>query len=302
MAAGIATLGRRAYRRFRRRYRRGREDRQRARVEAILARPEPPRPLDEAAFAGLQAQHKPRNGYGYGAFEGWWRGARRASWLIPLARLEQPGARIFEAACGDGMTGYAFASYRHRVTLHDLEDWRDDRAKELPFVAGDLGSRLPLEPESFDFLFSYNAFEHINDPGAALGELVRLCRKGGIIYLDFGPLYAGPWGLHAYSSLYMPYPQYLFAPEFVARKLRELGLRDLGRERAELQPLNRWTVAQFERSWRDCGCEILATTYRDETGHLSLIERFPEAFQGRGLTYRDLVTDQVAVTLRKPGP
>jgi SAM-dependent methyltransferase len=274
---------------------------QRSRVEKILARPEPPRPLDsESVFEELQRQYPARDDYRYDPFSAWWRGAQRAQWLIPMFGIREPGARVLEASCGDGMTGQAFAAYGHDVVLHDLEDWRDGRARHLPFIEQDLCEPLPLEPGSFDVVISYNAFEHIGDPEAALRQLVRVCKPGGLIYLDFGPLYASAWGLHAYRTLHMPYAQFLFSEAFIAEKLKERGVRDLGRDREELQPLNRWTLARFRQTWEATGCKIISQVTKDDSAHLGIIERFPEAFQGRGLTYKDVVASQLVVRMRKP--
>jgi SAM-dependent methyltransferase len=275
--------------------------RRRKKVEAILARPEPSSFYDsEEVFDRLQRRYPPRPEYGWTAYEAWSRGMQRAPGLIRGLGLTEPGARVLDAACGGGMTGAILASYGHHVTLHDLEDWRDARAKSLPFVAGDLGAALPLSPDQFDLIFSYNAFEHIGDPAAALRELVRLCRPGGLIHLDFGPLYHGPWGLHAWTALRMPYPQFLFSPEFRQRKIDEIGLLDLGRRTTTLQPLNQWTLGSFERLWRESGCEIEASAVIPDVEQLDVIARFPEAFTGTGLSFADVTAFQLSVTLRKP--
>jgi SAM-dependent methyltransferase len=278
------------------------EQQQRRRVEEILERPEAPSTYDsEEVFTRLQREYPPREDYAWDAFAAWSRGVQRVPGLIKLAGREEPGARVLEATCGDGMTGVVIASYGHSLTLHDLEDWRDSRAREFPFVAGDLCTRLPLEDESFDLIFSYNAFEHVYDPAAALKELVRLCSTGGMIYLDFGPLFCSPWGLHAWTALGMPYPQFLFSPEFYQRKIDQHGLYDLGNRTTTLQPLNRWRLAEFEQLWRESGCEVVAYSTREDVTCLDVVERFPRAFTGTGLSFADVTSFQISVALRKPG-
>ena len=302
MTGGITDFGQRVYRGLTGRRQRAAAERQRERVAQILADPRPPRHYDsEDVVRQLQTTHKPPPEYGYDAYNTWARGMKRAVQNIPLHKaLEQPGARVLDAACGDGMTGFAFATYGHDVTLHDLEDWRDARAKHLPFVCGGLSTRLPIDDNQFDAVFSFNAFEHFDDPAAALAQLVRVCRPGGALHFDFGPLYASPHGLHAYRSLYMPYPQFLFSEPFLEAKLKEFGLWDLGRARSTLQPLNRWTVAQFEKLFRGSGCEVVTLSTREERGHLGVIEQHPDAFTGRGLTFADVTVYQMLVILKKP--
>lgn len=279
-----------------------RESRLLRRVDAILSSPEPPRPYDsEELFRRLQSEYGPRGAYRYDAFSNWQRGVQRAGALMVQADLKSPGGRVLEAACGDGMTGAALAGFGHEVVLHDLEDWRDERARGLPFVAADLADRLPLEPDGFDLIFCYNAFEHISDPGAALTELVRVCRPGGRIVIEFGPLHASAWGLHAYRTVRFPYPQFLFSEAFLSEKFRSMGLWDLGKPMDALQPLNGWRVSQFDRLWAESGCVVVKNRRTIRPDHLGLVETYPLAFSGRGLTRDDLVVHALAVVLQKPG-
>lgn len=295
-------IAKRACRRAQDAWARGARTRRAERIQRLLAQPDPPQPYDtEQVFAELQRRYPARTDYGWDPFSTWWRGIQRAPALIQLSSLREPGSRVLEVACGDGMTGRVIASFGHDVTLHDLEDWRDRRARELPFVAADLCESMPLEPERFDLIFSYNSFEHISGPAAALAELVRLCRPGGVIYLDFGPLYASPWGLHVGSTLHMPYVQFLFSPDFHQRKIEDLGgLEDLGKRSMSPQPLNRWRLVQFEELWNQSGCEIISSDSKLDLAHLDVIERYPLAFRGMHLTVTDVTAHQISVLLRKP--
>jgi hypothetical protein len=98
----------------------------------------------------------------------------------------------------------------------------------------------------------------------------------------------------------MPYPQFLFSAEFLERKLDYLGIEDLGRKRTSLQPLNRWRVAQFRDLWNRSGCELLRCDVAwVDVNHLRMVEAFPEAFRGRGLSLEDLLAQSLTVLLRK---
>ena len=272
----------------------------RRRIAGVLRSPAPAIPYDDdAIFWSLQRGFAPRDSYRYGSQDLWRRGAARTLALLELPILREPGARVLEAGCGDGMTGYLLRCYGHAVTLTDIADWRDRRARGLDFVRADLCAGVALAADQFDLVCSYNTFEHLDHPGRALDELVRVCKPGGIIRLQFGPLYASAWGLHAYKTLTIPYAQFLFSPAFIADKLRALGIRDLGGARDTLQPLNHWRAADFRRLWRRADCDVIAQSARHDRSGLALIDRFPQAFTGRGLTFADIVTKQLAVTLRK---
>lgn len=68
----------------------------------------------------------------------------------------------------------------------------------------------------------------------------------------------------------------------------------------DLQPLNRWTVRQFERLWYESGAQVLMCERIPAQANLDLVTRYPQFFQGRGLTTEDLTTQGLRVHLRKP--
>lgn len=272
---------------------------QRLRVAEILSSLDPPQHYD-SEFDALQTSHTQYwPDYRYDFYSTWARGYERAGKLLKLESLRRPNLDVFEMGCGDGMTGHALASYGHCVTLNDTEDWRDSRVRKLAFVQGNVCGRLSIAPESFDLLISYNTFEHIEDPSSGLSEMIRLCRKGGHIFIEFNLLYCSPLGLHAFSFL-MPYPQFLFSPSFVEEKVKELGANDLGQNLPFLQPTNKWRLSQFRQLWRSSECEVVSLIEeRVEERFLEMVLKFPRAFCGRELNVEDLIVNGISVLLRK---
>lgn len=255
----------------------------------------------EAEFDHLQAYPKPPDEYGYSDFQTWQRGNERALALTRMFSLHDHNARVLEIGCGDGMTANALACCGHSVTIVDMDDWRSKRIDgRLQFVKGRVEHGLNLETGQFDLVFSYNTFEHLHDPKAALKEMMRLCSPGGWLYLDFGPLYPSAWGLHAHGSLKMPYPQYLFGEAFVQYKLSSLGIFDLGVARTELQNLNRWRLQDYRRAISELGLQVIAWRPVEMFRHLGLIARYPEAFSGRDLRFEDVAVSLLRVVLRNP--
>jgi SAM-dependent methyltransferase len=267
----------------------------------ILARPEGPVYYDSnEVFEKLQTGYPPYPDYGYGIYGNWNRGVSRTLDLLNrLEMLRKPDLSVLEAGCGDGMTGYAFASYGHNVKLVDIEDWRDTRAKNIPFVCGNLCEKLPIDSDNFDLVCSFNTFEHLDDPKATLNELIRVCKRNGYLYLSFGPLYPGPWGLHAYGTLRMPYPQFLFSKSFLDEKLKILGIYDLGKKLNSLQPLNKWRPNQFSRLWQQSECKLVSSSFITDLKQLDIIRQFPKAFTGRGLTFEDVTIHVLSVIIKK---
>jgi SAM-dependent methyltransferase len=253
----------------------------------------------EEAFDLLQSTYSGPGEYGYGFTENWLRGSERSRQLVRAVPGLGSGSRTLEVACGDGMTSVVLATLGVQVETTDLQDWRDARAQHLAFTACDLGKADSFPAGPFDLVFSYNAFEHFPDPARALSLMVHATKPGGWLFFEFGPLYAGPWGLHAYRMLRMPYPQFLFSEEFWRSKIQAMGVTDLGQSLDDLQPLNKWTFAQFDALWAASGCEILSKQNYTVHDHLDIVLRYPESFQGRGLSLAELTTQGVCVLLRK---
>lgn len=45
-------------------------------------------------------------------------------------------------------------------------------------------TELPFDNESFDFILAHQVLEHINDYPAVLEQMARLCKKGGMMYIN----------------------------------------------------------------------------------------------------------------------
>ncbi len=272
-----------------------------ARVSEILSKNGAPVVLDNTGtFDVLQNRPAPPLQYSYDTYSCWKRGVDRAASIIENTQMTEAGAAILEVACGDGMVSAALSSYGHHTTLIDLEDWRDSRAKGLAFNVHNMANALPHDNSSFDVAFSYNSFEHIPDPEFALSEMLRVVRPGGFVFLDFDPLFASAWGLHAWRTLKMPYAQFLFSMGFVEKKINELGLYDLGKQITALQPLNQWRINEFRNLWKNSGWLIVKLEESKNFSELPIVEAFPQSFQGRGLVLDDLVVHGVRVLLQKP--
>ncbi len=254
----------------------------------------------EKEFQVLQENYPIQPEYGYSDYQTWERGVERSSFMMKhFESLQKDSKKVLEVGCGDGMCGFLLSTFGHAPTLLDMDDWRDKRVKSLEFVKCSLTGKLPIASDMYDFIYSYNTFEHVFEPQKALDELIRLLKPGGIIYLDFGPLYASAWGLHAFRMLNMPYPQYLFSKEFYVQKIKEIGHFDIGRQMNVLQPLNQWVMKQYDDLFLRSGCEVVAYKKSSHYSYLRVIKEYPKAFAGLGLTYEDVTVHALRVTLRK---
>jgi ubiquinone/menaquinone biosynthesis C-methylase UbiE len=110
------------------------------------------------------------------------------SLFVPFGELE--GKDVLEVGCGSGIAVQLFAEAGANVTAVDLTPWavRTTRARMDAFgleaaVHEADGEDLPFPDESFDVVFSWGVIHHTTDMDRALGELVRVCRRGGLLVL-----------------------------------------------------------------------------------------------------------------------
>ncbi|WP_374525877.1 class I SAM-dependent methyltransferase [Sphingopyxis sp.] len=118
-------------------------------------------------------------------------------WLVlrPLSRLildhvrtHSPAARLVDLGCGD----MPYKAELEQQSVHylgaDIDDGGDLRI--------DANGRVPLEEQSVDAVLSVQVLEHVRDLGIYFGEIRRLLRRDGILYLSTH----GSW-------LYHPHPE-----------------------------------------------------------------------------------------------
>lgn len=272
---------------------------QRERLGRLLSESISPALLDNAQFDALMARPFPRAAaYDYDPFSSTARAAVRIQRLAALFPMLKSRKDILEVSCGDGLVGALIAHGEHRVTLTDVRDWRSEPARHLGFTSWDVCSSPVLEPEQFDLVVAYNATEHWEDPPTALRNLLSLCRKGGFVLLDFGPLFNSPWGLHAWS-LSFPYPQFLFSRQLIENRVREIGVSDLGVAGATMQPTNGWPISAFRELWSRCGAKVVSNAEDRDYRYLNFIEEFATCFKGRGLGFDDVTVNSIEIVLEK---
>jgi ubiquinone/menaquinone biosynthesis C-methylase UbiE len=147
----------------------------------------------------MSATTKAYRGIGMNGFIASWF-ARNASRSIDqytsdarrVAERLQPGSRVLEVAPGPGYQAIALARLgRHRITGVDVSDSFVHIASENARAAGvDVefqhgnASDLPFAAESFDLVYCRAAFKNFADPAAAIAEMHRVLRPGGIALIQ----------------------------------------------------------------------------------------------------------------------
>lgn len=109
----------------------------------------------------------------------------------------QPGERLLDAGCGPGTitVGLARKVAPGQVIGIDVEESQFEGARKQAQREGlNLEFRkasvyeLPFEDASFDAVFSHGLIESLSDPGAAIAQLRRILKPGGLIGVRAGDL------------------------------------------------------------------------------------------------------------------
>ena len=151
---------------------------------------------------------------------------------------------------------------------------------------------LRFEDESFDFVFSYDAFEHFASPEDVLRETIRVTKKGGYIYLNFGPLYYSSQGEHAYHSITVPYCQFLFKKDLINDFATQKGLAPI-----DFSYVNGWPLENYRELWNKYSQVLKRVSYKESPDlyHLDLISTYPSCFRGKSNNFENFITGNITV-------
>jgi ubiquinone/menaquinone biosynthesis C-methylase UbiE len=177
-------------------------------------------------------------------------------WYVLAKRYlgEVRGLRVLEIGCGMGDFSRYLADAGAIVVAADLSPAavaitrRRLTGTDATAVVADI-ENIPFDNESFDMVVSLETLEHVPDPDRALGELVRVTRRGGRLIVTT-PNYMSLYGL---GRLYL--------------WLRRKPFCEAGD-----QPINHpLTLVQRVRTLRRLGCRVEAA---DGLGHLLPLPHF----------------------------
>ena len=125
---------------------------------------------------------------------------------------ELSGRTVLDVGGGGGWFTAAFRAHGARCYLFEPDRTELYSRKTMPAgaVLAD-GLLLPVRDGAADVAFSSNVLEHVPDPMRLIGEMIRVTRRDGLIYLAFTNWYS-PWGGHEMS------PWHYLGPRFAERR------------------------------------------------------------------------------------
>lgn len=114
-------------------------------------------------------------------------GAQHFCQTIRSSSTALPHPKVFVAGCGNGHEALFIRRQLggSLVGMDIGEDWDPSLARgvdDFTLVGGSILA-APFPDASFDVIFYHHVIEHVDDPAGSLGELCRLLRPGGLLYL-----------------------------------------------------------------------------------------------------------------------
>ena len=166
--------------------------------------------------------------------------ANSAGYLRPYLR---PGIELLDVGCGPGSLTADLAREiaPGRVVGLDASDdvLETSRAAaaaagvEVELRTGDV-YHLNVPDDSFDVVHAHQLLQHLTDPIAALREMRRVCRPGGVVAVregDFGTAAADPDAVTDWLDVYVPAARALGGEPYAGRLLaawaRSAGFDDI---------------------------------------------------------------------------
>ncbi|HEY7590838.1 MAG TPA: class I SAM-dependent methyltransferase [Candidatus Limnocylindrales bacterium] len=218
----------------------------------------------------------------------------RLAWVHKAIDLRDK--RVLEFGCGGGFEVWLLAHHYGAdswgVDIEERVAWKTLIDERTHLVLADLAVDRPFPADHFDRVFSFYVFEHVHHPHAALEELFRVMRPGGLAWIAAN-LHRGPMASHRYKEVHFPFPHLLFADDVFREFYRRQGLPEVG-----AAWVNHLTWAEYEDHFRRIGFRVRSLKFRETPLDEAFYARF-ESVLGR-YPRSDLQRDFFQVVLEKP--
>lgn len=127
---------------------------------------------------------------------------------------------------------------------------------------------LPAEDASFDVVFTWSAFEHVEEPVAVASEIRRVLRPDGVLMLQLWPFFHSEHGAHLWQSVPEPFIQHLRSDAEIEKAVRAGGAHppELTQEFLDVYAeLNRITLDDLQRALLGGGLCVTKVQLLSET-------------------------------------
>ncbi|MEZ4515378.1 MAG: class I SAM-dependent methyltransferase [Chloroflexota bacterium] len=227
------------------------------------------------------------------------RGRERANEMLALVGKDASNLQHFlDLGMWDGMACYALQQMGKQTVGIDIrvEGITPVAATSGAQFAGMDASQLGFPDDTFDFIFSYNSFEHFPEPDKVLQEATRVVRPGGYIYLNFGPLWLSARGAHQFQVISVPYCECLFTKDTLTQFAEGQSIELMG-----FFWMNEWPLTRYRQLWETVSSQLERVAYYEtfNADHVDLISRYPTCFRHKTRHFDDLIVSNIEVLFRK---
>ena len=219
----------------------------------------------------------------------WWRAhfdqaAGEVQSFLDGDGLSLEGKRVADIGCGDGIIdlGIALQAKPERLIGFDIKPTDVDGLSELAqqhveieklpdalsFVTSGEAS-LPADDNTFDYVISWSAFEHIGDPPAVLKEIRRVLTDHGVLFIQLWPFYDSAHGAHLVDWFPEGFAQFEHTDEEIIRRMRASGDQNMAAEMLDIyRTLNKITADELHDALRRAGFKVVKVSLSAETVHI----------------------------------
>ena len=118
------------------------------------------------------------------------------------------------------------------------------------------------DKERFDIIISQNSMEHFKDPFSILSQMKTSIKKGGQIYITFGPPWFAPYGSHMQFFTKMPWVNILFSEKTVMNVRKHFRQDGASKYEQVKSGLNKMSINKFEKVVSICGLKVRYKKYQ----------------------------------------
>ncbi|MGI8684163.1 MAG: class I SAM-dependent methyltransferase [Acidimicrobiales bacterium] len=201
-------------------------------------------------------------------------------------KISMTGKDVADVGCGDGIIdlGVALKAEPRSLVGFDIAPtdpaWLLRRATEEG-VADELPAclefktceplTLPADDDSFDFVFTWSAFEHVENPVAVFREIRRILRPGGLLVLQIWPLYHSEHGAHLWQCIPDSFVHLMRSEADIEAEVRATTKHTPEQIEEFLKvfaTLNKVTLDDLQRAILAASMRVAKLTIQSETVHI----------------------------------
>ncbi len=169
------------------------------------------------------------------------------------------GKTVIEFGCGYGYDAIDLArAGAGRVLGLDIQEHLFPAARAMAAEKGvaEICEFARTTDSQADIVMSIDAFEHFDDPGDILRQMMKLCKPDGRVWIQFGYTWLHPYGGHLFSLNVFPWAHLVFSETALCRWRADFKTDGARRFREVEGGLNQMTLARFERLVAECGITV----------------------------------------------